>query len=93
MKDKFEEYVKELQGMERLELILDLLVDRKITKAQATILIVNDKQFKEEPIKWEPYQFKTPFYGGVPTTTSPYTITPTVTTAYSTFNEATSAIE
>jgi hypothetical protein len=48
---KFKEYIKELQGMERITLILDLLVDKKITKEEAVVLIANDKQIKDTPTK------------------------------------------
>jgi len=47
-KDNFAEYAKELEGMDRIELILDLLVAKKITKNQAVVLIANDKQIKDK---------------------------------------------
>lgn len=77
--DNFAEYAKELEGMDRIELVLDLLVDKKITKDQAVVLIANDKQIKEKPVKTEdsvkyPNWWNTPGAGTI--TTTPYVTNP-----------------
>lgn len=82
-KDNFAEYAKELEGMDRIELILDLLVDKKITKDQAVVLIANDKQIKDKDVKTNPIDWwsgstlvNSPYYPT--TTTTPYISSPVV---------------
>jgi len=62
--------MKDIQGMDRIELILDLYKEDKITKDQALVLIVNDKQIKEPTINWNANAIAT-----YPTTTTPYIYT------------------
>lgn len=49
MKKDFKEYLEKLEGMDRIELILDLLVDKKINKDQAVVLISGDKSVNIPP--------------------------------------------
>jgi hypothetical protein len=89
MKDKFKEYMKDIQGMDRIELILDLYKEDKITKDQALVLIVNDKQIKEEPqIHWKSSIgstiTNTPYVYPTTTVTTPYVHTTPTTNPYTT---------
>lgn len=65
---KLEEYLDDVKGMDRIELVLDLLVDGKITKAQAVVLIANDKIIKDND---KPTLVKDWWNSGSATTTTP----------------------
>jgi hypothetical protein len=82
---KFKDYIKELQGMERITLILDLLVDKKITKEEAVVLIANDKQIKDAPTKDAYPKFTDNWIQPYSSGTNPYTSSGnigTITTTY-----------
>jgi len=85
--DNFAEYAKALEGMDRIELVLDLLIEKKITKDQAVVLIANDKQIKGKEVEetvypnwWNPgagtiTTTGTGLISQVQTTTNPYKYT------------------
>ena len=64
---KFTEYAKNLRGMERIELVLDLLIEKKITKDQATVLIANDK-LMHPPVTTTPPYYTQPYQISYPVT-------------------------
>jgi hypothetical protein len=90
MKDKLKQYINDVKGMDRIELVLDLLVDGKITKAQAVVLIANDKLIKTEKStidKVDPYwydasnalKYVNPYQTTITTTTGTSTADSTLT--------------
>ena len=72
MKKDFKAYIEKLEGMDRIELILELFKEDKITIDQAVVLIANDKVVNTTP-NWNNSGITyTPSINYGNTTTTPY---------------------